>query len=182
MVESSKKKEKDTKDKFKTSGKKPQKKAKSVDPCQEELQSLKGLVSELEDQKKYLQADMDNLRKYYAKQWKEKVDYANEDLIKGLLVTLDDLERAVIEIDDPNSKNGVELILKEFKKTLGRYGVSPIKAVGEKFDPKLHEVINKEQSDVEEDIILEEYQRGYLLKKKVIRFSKVKVSGGPKNG
>ena len=53
MVESSKKKEKDTKDKFKTSDKKPQKKAKSVDPCQEELQSLKTLLSELEDQKKY---------------------------------------------------------------------------------------------------------------------------------
>ncbi|MHA2406965.1 MAG: nucleotide exchange factor GrpE [Candidatus Ranarchaeia archaeon] len=182
MAKESEKQNKDTRDKFKTSEKKSSKKTKSIDPCQEELKSLKYYVTELEDQQKYLQADMDNLRKYYAKQWKEKVDYANEDLLKGLLTTLDDLERAVTKIKDPTSKHGVELILKEFKKILERYGVSPIKAIGKKFDPKLHEAMSKVQSDTEEDTILEEYQRGYLLKKKVIRFSKVKISGGPENG
>ena len=173
--------EQETRDKFKTKEKTP-KKAKSKDPCKEELQKQKDLVKELESQTKYLQADMDNLRKYYAKQWRDKVEVANEDLLEDLLPTLDNLEIASLQITDQPTKQGIDLILKEFKKILGKYGITPIKTIGEKFDPQLHEVIRKEHSDLVEETIIEEFQRGYLLKKKVLRFSKVKSSGGPKNG
>ena len=70
-----------------------------------------------------------------------------------------------------------EMVFAQFFDLLKQEGLSPIKAEGMKFDPYLHEVLMKAKSDKEEDIVLEELQKGYMLKGKVLRHSKVKISG-----
>ncbi len=181
MGDKSEKRSLDTKDKFKTTDKNSKTK-KSKDPCAEELQKQMDVVHQLETQIQYLQADMDNLRKYYERQWRDRVSLANDTLMRELLPTLDSLELAACQTRGQTTEQGIALILKEFKKTLSKFGLAPIKTVGEKFDPKYHEVLGKEASELEEDTIIEELQRGYLLNNKVLRYAKVRISGGPKNG
>ncbi len=72
---------------------------------------------------------------------------------------------------------GIKIIYAQFHSILEAEGLKPIKAVGEKFDPYKHEVLMKEESDKPQDTILEEFQKGYMLNDKVLRFSKVKISG-----
>ena len=72
---------------------------------------------------------------------------------------------------------GMKMIYGIFHSTLEEEGLKPIKAEGEKFDPYKHEVLLKEESDKPEGTILEEFQKGYMLNDKVLRFSKVKISG-----
>jgi len=90
---------------------------------------------------------------------------------------LDDFERSLTSMKNKEDLKGLELIYKNFLKILKTFGLKKIEAVGKKFDPYYHEVLLKEKSDKEEGIILEEFQSGYLLNGKVIRHSKVKISG-----
>lgn len=143
-----------------------------------ELSETKKLAETYLEQLKYLQADFENYKKRVLKEREEFVKLANENLIKELLKILDDFERSLILIKNKDDLKGLELIYENFLKILENFGLKKIEAVGKKFDPYYHEVLLKEKSDKEEGIILEEFQRGYLLSGKVIRHSKVKVSGG----
>ncbi len=155
----------------------PEEKKKSKEKLKKELSEAKKLAETYLEQLKYLQADFDNYKKRVLREREEFIRQANEKLIKELLVILDDFERSLASMKNKEDLKGLELIYKNFLKILKTFGLKKIEAVGKKFDPYYHEVLLKEKSDKEEGIILEEFQSGYLLNGKVIRHSKVKISG-----
>ncbi len=109
--------------------------------------------------------------------------YAKEDLILKLLDVVDNFQRAIEAIKDHESEEakGVKMISNQLKDILTHEGVTEIEAKGQKFDPNLHEALMKEGSEEGNNIVIEEFQKGYKYKEKVIRPTKVKVSGGKQN-
>jgi len=162
--------------------------AEASDNCaqKEEEQSLKDELAkktkEVDDYKNvamYLKADLDNYKKRTAREREDFVKFANESLIVELLDVYENLERALAtarKTDDAMAK-GLEMIYAGMKAVLEKHGLKPIRTIGEKFDPYLHEALMQEIDDDKEDgTVLEEIQRGYTLNMKVIRYAKVKVS------
>lgn len=166
-------KEKKIEDKFEKLKKikEPGKKAKPKKDVKEEK------VNELTDSLQRLQAEFENYKKRVEKEKGEFVKYAKSDLIGKILPILDSFELALKNTADKDKfVKGVELIFAQLFSMLESEGLRQIKAVGEKFDPYKHEVLMKQESDKEDDFILEELQKGYMLNDKVLRHSKVKVS------
>jgi molecular chaperone GrpE len=142
----------------------------------EELKKYKEISEERLNAIKYLQADFDNYRKKFEKEKEQIIRLANENLIKELIIILDDFESSIQQIKNEEDKKGVELLYKKFMKTLEEKGLKQIEALGKKFNPEFHEVLCKEEKEDEEDEkIIEEIQKGYILNSKVIRASKVKI-------
>ena len=141
-----------------------------------ELEEQTRLAQERLDQLKYLQADFDNFRRWSAKEKEHITEMANERLIEDLLVILDDFERALPSLDQEKNKAGMEMIYKNFAKILSTYGLQPIDCVGKKFDPHFHEALCTEKCAQEQNTVLEELGKGYRLKSRVIRPSKVKIA------
>lgn len=125
---------------------------------------------------KYLQADFDNYRKWSEKEKTAIIALANEHLIRDLLVILDDFDQALPSLELEQNRQGMLMIQKKIVRILNEYGLHPIECVGKKFDPHFHEVICRERSNEETNTILEEIGKGYQLKSKVIRPSKVKIA------
>ncbi len=140
------------------------------------LEEYKKLSEERLNQIRYLQADFDNYRKKFEKEKENIIRLANENLINELIVVLDDFESSVKLIENEKNKEGIILIQKKFFSLLQKHGLVEIESMGKKFDPNFHEVLCKELSEHDEDEIIEEIQKGYVLCSKVIRPSKVKVS------
>ena len=144
-----------------------------IQELKKQLEEKNKLAEDRLNQLKYLQADFDNYRKNFEKEKGNIIRLANEKIMKELLVILDDLGRALKE----NSSNkGLSLLCSNFFKILLNNGLKEIECLGKKFDPNFHEVLSKEQSNNEEVIILEEFQKGFILNSKVIRPSQVKIS------
>ncbi len=139
-----------------------------------DLREKSSLAEDRLNQLRYLQADFDNYRKKFDKEKEDIIKLANENLVKELLVIADDFERCVKETHDDKIKKGLELVYKNFLKILEKYGLKQIESIGKKFDPNYHEVLMKENSD-KDGVILDEIQKGFMLKNKVIRTSKVKI-------
>lgn len=150
-----------------------------VETLKKELEEKTKLAEERLNQLKYLQADFDNYRKNFEKEKEKIIELANENLVKELLVVVDDFERALQSIENEKDKEGLIMLHKKFFKVLENQGLKKIEAVGKKFDPYHHEALSKEKSDKEDGVVLEEIQPGYVLKSKVIRHSKVKVADNP---
>ena len=135
-------------------------------------------IEELTDTLKRLQAEFENYKKRVEKEKTEFVKYAHADVVAQMLAVLDSFEIALKNTSDKEKfVEGIKIIYAQFHSILEAEGLKPIKAVGEKFDPYKHEVLMKEESDKPQDTILEEFQKGYMLNDKVLRFSKVKISG-----
>lgn len=147
-----------------------------LEQLQQELKNQTRLAEERLDRLKYLQADFDNFRKWSEKEKASIVALANENLIKDLLVILDDFDQALPSLEMEQNRQGILMIRKKMVKILNEYGLQPIECVGKKFDPLFHEVICKERCYEESDTILEDLGKGYQLKLKVIRPSKVKIA------
>lgn len=139
---------------------------------------------ELEEAKdKYLRAlaDFDNYRKRVAREKEQYIQCANEELIKSILEVVDNLERA-LEASSENTNyealaKGVDLTLQRLKDILSVEGLCHIECVGLPFDPNYHEAVMAIEKDgAEPETVVEETQKGYTLKGKVIRPSKVVVS------
>ena len=151
------------------------------------LKSLKKQIGdkdkEIEDYKsriKYLQADFENFKKRISLEKENLIISSREPLILKIIDIYENFDRALTE-GSKGSKGallkGVEMVVNQLKEILDNEGVIKIKCLGDKFDPRRHDALIKEQTkDAEEGIILDEIQSGYLLKDKVIRYSKVKVS------
>lgn len=167
-------------------GKPRSKKSKStrkseVDKLKQELEEKDETIDEHLSRLKYMQADFENYKKAVEREKAHIVRCANDDLILKLLDIYENLERAVESERKAKEKGplfeGVEMVYNQLKSLLEAEGLKPIKAVGEKLDPFKHEaIIQEENKDMEEGTILEELQRGYMLKDRVVRYSKVKVS------
>jgi len=156
-----------------------EKKGEETLPQQDLLKKLQDENETLSNRIMRQQADFDNYRKRMLveqERWKEE---AVAGFIKELLPVIDNMERALqaAREDNPLTK-GVEMVLKQMMQVLEKEGVTQIKSVGERFDPFYHEAVQKEEgSDNPPETVLEEYQKGYIYKGKVIRPSMVKVSG-----
>ncbi len=127
-------------------------------------------------------ADFDNFRKRTARDREDLVKFAAKDVIKDVLATVDNLARALEgakdRADDPFVK-GVQLVYDGLLKTLADHGATPLDSVGEPFDTNYHEALTSLPSeDVEEGIVMNEVQRGWLLHGKSLRPAKVVVSKG----
>jgi molecular chaperone GrpE len=147
-----------------------------IEQLKKELEEQTRLAEDRLNQLKYLQADFDNFRKWNAKERDVITSLANERLIEDLLVILDDFERALPAIEDEKNKEGLQMVYKKLTKILAQHGLEPIPCVGKKFDPHFHEALCREECDKESGTILEDLVKGYKLKSKVIRPSKVKIA------
>lgn len=143
------------------------------------------LAKQVEDyQQRYLraQADFDNFRRRTMKEKEELGQYASMKLIGQLLPVVDNFERAVAAAannkDYDSLVKGVDMIFRQLAQTLEQEGLKPINAVGEPFNPEYHQAIMQVESEEhEEGIVVEEVQKGYMLKDRVLRPAMVKVSG-----
>jgi molecular chaperone GrpE len=154
-----------------------------------ELAKLRAEQEDLMARLQRVSADYLNYQKRVQRDIAEAREYANGNLIKDLLVVLDDLERGLAlarqerSEDDP-LRSGVELAHAKALEILGRYGLTPIDAVGKTFDPDLHLALTQEVSEeAPPHTVLRELQRGYRLKGRTLRPSSVVVSQAmPKPG
>ena len=156
--------------------------AESLDPevLKDEVVSLRQRVEELTQQLMRLQADFDNYRKRSRRDLQEGIIRANEELVRQLLPVLDNLERALAVDSDASAasiREGVQLVYRQFLDILSKEGLEPIEALGEDFDPTLHEAVMVETvEDPEmENRILQEFQKGYTFRERVLRAAVVKV-------
>ena len=158
--------------------------APSTQPVAEgELQKLKAERDSLLDRLARSQAEFDNARKRAAKEQQDFREYAVADAVKALLPTLDSFERALAASMGDNSefRGGIELIYKQLQDSLAKLGLQPIPAKGEPFDPNLHQAIEMvDTTEVKDHHVLEELQRGYKLKDRLLRPSMVKVARDPR--
>lgn len=129
---------------------------------------------------KYLRicAEYDNFRKRTQKEKENLYGDIRANVVTSFLPVYDNLVRALAaETEDEAYRKGVEMIMNQFNATLGKLGVTEIKAVGEKFDPALHNaVMHVDDEEKGENEVVEEFQKGFKLGDKVIRFSMVKVA------
>ena len=148
-----------------------------------EFDKLKAERDMLLDRLARLQAEFENARKRSAREQQEFREYALADAVKELLPTLDSFERALHTSagDKTEFRGGVELIYKQLQDALVKLGLRPIPAKGEPFDPHLHQAIEMvDTSEAEDHHVLDELQRGYKLKDRLLRPSMVKVASNPK--
>jgi molecular chaperone GrpE len=144
-----------------------------------EIKLLKKEKEELKD--KYIRtlADMDNLRKRLEREKSEFLQYALSELLRELLSVLDNFERALEtreETDGKTFRDGIELIHKQFLDLLLKRGVSRLDVQGQKFDPAVHQAfLTQESEEIEEPMVGEELQKGYLLHTRLLRPALVKV-------
>jgi molecular chaperone GrpE len=146
-----------------------------------ELQKLKAERDSLLDRLARAQAEFENARRRASKEQQEYRDYAVADAVKSLLPAMDSLERALqVKSDAAELRNGVELIYKQLLAALSKLAVNPIVAKGEPFDPRLHEAIEMvETNEVPDHQVIEELQRGYKFKDRLLRPAMVKVAKNP---
>ena len=142
-----------------------------IDPKQQEL-------DELNDRYKRVLAEFENYKKRSGKERETLYNSILSDIVEVFLPIVDNLENAVkAETQDEEYRKGVELVLKQFKDILKAKGVEEIPAIGETFDPSLHEAVSSIQ-DPEKNAqeIVQEYRKGYKIGQKVIRHSMVVVA------
>lgn len=133
---------------------------------------------ELDDRYKRILAEFENFKKRSGKEREGLYNSILSDVIEVILPVVDNLENALkVETKDENYKKGIELVLKQFKDVLASKGVEEIKALGETFDPELHEAVSSIQDDnLGEKEIVQEYRKGYKIGSKIIRHSMVVVA------
>jgi molecular chaperone GrpE len=147
-----------------------------------ERDQLKAEVADLQDRLLRRQAEFENFRRRNERDRSEFLEYAGMEIVRELLPILDDFERArKTECSDANYRKGIELIYQRLEDTLKKIGLEPIEvAAGTEFDPNLHQaVVRLETEDAADNTILEEFQRGYNFKGKLLRPAMVKVAVKP---
>ena len=148
-----------------------------------ETDGLKAELQEANDKYLRLYAEFENYKKRVSRDKDELIKYGNERLLTELLPVVDHLEMALKHGSDDVSQGliqGVEITLRELKKTLGKFGLTEIESEGKSFDPLIHHAMAQvERQDVDENMVVEEYRRGFMLNDKVIRAAMVAVSKKP---
>lgn len=147
-----------------------------------ELQKLQQEVNDLRDEILRMRADTDNLRKRLQREKQDSVQFANERLIRELIPIFENLERALAAPDTnaDSLKEGVQMTSNQILALFKKENVEPIRAVGEPFDPSIHEVLNQVESpDHDENTVIEEYSKGYRMNGRVLLPARVVTSKKP---
>ncbi len=152
--------------------------------CEEEKLRLQ--VAELEDKLLRSAAEFDNYRKRVARQYEDMVRLASESMLGELLEVVDNFERALNHTEEDTDfdafREGTKLIFNQMMNLLKKYDVTAIVAIGQPFDPNLHEAMMQIESDeFDEGVVALEIAKGYRQGQRVIRHSKVGVSSGKKD-
>lgn len=169
---------KKTKENERIENEKVNKSADEVIELKKQIDSQKIELAETEDRLKRVAAEFDNYKKRSAKERESLHSSILSDIVSSFLPILDNLEKALeAKTEDENYKQGIELVLKQFKDVLNANGVKEIEAVGKPFDPELHEAVSSVVDEsLGEKIVKEEYRKGYIIGNKVIRHSMVIVA------
>ena len=138
-------------------------------------------IEELEDRVKRQMAEFDNFRKRTEKEKSHMYEVGARDVIEKILPVVDNFERGLASVPEDQKENpvivGMDKIYNQLMTTLTDLGVEPIEAVGEEFDPNYHNaVMHVEDEELGENVVAEEFQKGYMYKDTVIRHSMVKVA------
>ncbi|MCZ0755550.1 nucleotide exchange factor GrpE [Anoxybacillus sp. J5B_2022] len=146
-----------------------------------QIAELQGKLQEMEQRYLRLYADFDNFRRRTKLEFEAAEKYRAQSLVTDLLPALDNFERALkIEVEDEKAKSilqGMEMVYRSLVEALKKEGVEAIESVGKPFDPHVHQaVMQVEDSNYEPNTVVEEFQKGYKLKDRVIRPAMVKVS------
>jgi len=173
-----------------TAGARPRAEKQSPGP-KDRVGALEALNKELQEKKEHLEdrllrlaAEFDNYRKRTAREFQQVVENANKDLILQLIDVLDNFQRALDSAKSAKDfdafHKGVELIYTHLHEILTRQGLEPIEAVGQPFDPHLHEAVMQVDDDQHPpDTVVDQMQPGYLLREKLLRAPRVIVSRDP---
>nr|WP_251009397.1 MULTISPECIES: nucleotide exchange factor GrpE [unclassified Bacillus (in: firmicutes)] len=151
------------------------------DPMEKKVAELQGKLDEADNRYLRLQADFDNFRRRSRIELEASAKYRAQSIITDLLPAIDNFERALkMEVDNEQSKSlkqGVEMVYRSLLDALKNEGVEVIEAVGKEFDPHLHQaVMQAEDENFGPNIVVEEFQKGYMLKDRIIRPAMVKVN------
>jgi molecular chaperone GrpE len=152
----------------------------AAEAAAEDPAEIRAMLAERDSQYVRLAADFENFRRRKAQELNDRIRYGSEDAARALLPALDNLRRAVDhapEGTDDAFLEGVRMTVRQFEDALTSLGVTPIEAVGARFDPSVHEAVSGiESPEVEHDTVVDELQRGYRLHDRVIRPSIVRVA------
>ena len=147
---------------------------------QEQLAQKTREAAENYDKWLRLMAEFENFKKRTQKEKADLMKFGNESLLRSMLPILDNLERAIDHgkgsKENTSLLEGLEITLRQFLNTLERYGVKPVLARGEVFDPEKHEAVSQQESDEEPNRVLSEVEKGYLYHDRLLRPARVIVS------
>jgi len=146
------------------------------------LKEAEQKINELEDRFLRLTAESDNYRKRAAREKDEARQFANQSLIESLLPVLDNFQMALdaAKDADPSVREGVEMILGQLKGVLTDSGVEEIDALGEMFNPELHEAVSQQETTAaEEGCVVKQLRKGYRLRERLVRPASVVVAKPP---
>jgi molecular chaperone GrpE len=159
--------------------------AREAEKLASELEQKTQEAEEANDKYRRTYADFENYRKRMQRDQAEFKRYANEQMALELLTVLDHLGLALKHANEGGGgseglQQGVEMVYKQFRDVLEKFGITPFKAEGEPFDPAMHEAMMQvETSDVPENMVVQVFQDGYLYHEKILRHAKVGVSKKP---
>lgn len=156
-------------------------------PPADEAAALKEALAAAEERHVRLYAEFENYKKRTGRENDEFRKYANEKVLKEMLPVLDNLERAIVHVKEAPEEGvgklleGVELIRKQFADVLARFDVTPIPARDQPFDPQVHQAVSQQEVEgVPDGSVVEELQRGFFYKERVLRPAMVVVARNPK--
>lgn len=147
-------------------------------PPQDEISELRAELEKMTEMAKRTMADLQNFKRRQDEERVQMIFTSNARLIKELIPVFDNLKRSLTHMPGANEEweKGIQMSVSQFEKALQQFGLEPIKALGEKFDPDLHEALV--EGPGKKDTIIEELEMGYKLGNQVLRHSKVKVGNG----
>ncbi|MCD6360065.1 MAG: nucleotide exchange factor GrpE [Armatimonadetes bacterium] len=149
----------------------------------EEVERLRAEVDELRDKHLRAVAELQNFKRRSTREQAQRLQYANQELLSQIIPIMDNLQRALEHQEHAGSDDfarGVELVVQQFHEMLRSFGVEPVKAEGELFDPQVHEAVAQVETDqVPEGTILEVDTPGYCLHDRCLRPAKVVVARAP---
>ena len=150
---------------------------------EEKAADAESKYKEMQDRYLRLNAEFDNYKKRMMRENSDRLKYFNMELIKELLPSVDNLERAISHAGDENSDlenmiEGLQMVHKGMQEAFGKFGVSEIESIGKEFDPNCHQAVGMiESQEVPENHVAEECLKGYYLHDRIIRPTMVRVSG-----
>lgn len=145
--------------------------------CPDEVERLRQQAAEYRDKYLRAMAEMDNYKKRVERRYADEAEAERQRLLRAFLAVADNLERALAHTEaDGAFAEGVQLTYQDLQRLLRQEGVEPLRAVGQPFDPELHEAVAVVPGDDAQAVVVDETQKGYLYRGKLLRPAKVVVS------
>ncbi len=144
---------------------------------QPSVDELQAQLAQVQEQYQRVLAEYANYKRRTDQEKEQLGGFVKGEALKALLPSIDNLERAIDSPDGPEYRKGVEMVIRQFGETLTALGLEEISALGETFDPELHNAVMREDADgVEPETVTEVYQKGYRLGGRILRPAMVKVA------